>query len=163
VQNGARAAAALALASALRLAPGTEALHAELLAAAKELLQPAAAGAVGAAPAGHASVQRPPPEPMSARALAAVAAEALEALALARGEERASVDVLFHLGAALQRVARWAGAVEAYERSLLLQPTLAAAELNLGRVLQQLGRGQEAEAHAQRALRLQPALLEGHK
>jgi protein O-GlcNAc transferase len=71
-----------------------------------------------------------------------------------------SVDIAFLRGTALNALGQPAEAVTVLEHAVALDPTNAAAVLNLGNARADLDRLGEAEAHYRRAIELAPKLLE---
>jgi tetratricopeptide (TPR) repeat protein len=86
-------------------------------------------------------------------------AQALDAVAAA-SRPSDSADAEFRLGHQKQQQTDFGGAIECYERAIVIDPNYAAAYSNLGVVKQQIGRLPEAIAHYRQALAIDRNLAE---
>ncbi|MBS0473045.1 MAG: sulfotransferase [Proteobacteria bacterium] len=82
--------------------------------------------------------------------------DALDVLGIATADDTTAFEALAARGMALERAARWAEAVEAFEGALAFVPANAAILANLGRVLDRLGRRDDLAAPLARALAKSP-------
>ncbi len=82
---------------------------------------------------------------------------------LAQGSHEDSAAILVQLGHARKEAGWKLGALQAYQESLKMSPTVADTHLQLGHLHKQLGERKEAQEFYKEALRLMPSLVDAQK